>query len=75
MSLKTRYSVFLLSLALLCGGMTLADAESDLAEARKLFDRNLDAIRQRDRDAYLACYWQSERLARPGPGGLQLGTR
>jgi hypothetical protein len=50
-----------------------ATAEADLAAARTLFETNLDAIRQRDRDAYLACYLESERLARTGPGGVALG--
>ncbi len=45
----------------------------DLAAARALFARNLDAIRGRDRDAYLACYLQSERLVRTGPEGFALG--
>jgi imidazolonepropionase-like amidohydrolase len=40
---------------------------------RALFERNLDAIRRRDRDAYLACYLQSESLARTGVTGFTLG--
>ncbi len=48
-------------------------AEADLAAARALFERNLDAIRRRDPDAYLACYLQSESLARTGPTGFTLG--
>ncbi len=50
-----------------------ADAAADLAAARALFEANLDAIRNRDRDAYLACYLESERLARTGPAGPSLG--
>ena len=50
-----------------------AAQHSDTAEARALFEKNLDAIRKRDRSAYLACYLESETLARPGPGGLALG--
>ena len=50
-------------------------AEADLAAARALFERNLDAIRRRDRDAYLACYLQSERLARTGPTGFTARLR
>jgi len=52
-----------------------AGAGSDLAEARRLFERNLDAIRKKDRDAYLACYLQSDSLARSGPDGFRLGYR
>jgi imidazolonepropionase-like amidohydrolase len=38
-----------------------------------VFTANLDAIRRRDRDAYLACYLHSEGLARTGPTGFSLG--
>ena len=50
-----------------------AVAATDVAAARALFERNLDAIRRRDRDAYLACYLQADTLARTGPEGSQLG--
>lgn len=46
---------------------------ADVAEARELFEKNLQAIRDQDRDAYLSCYLQSEGLARTGPEGFQLG--
>ncbi|MGH7730542.1 MAG: amidohydrolase family protein [Candidatus Eiseniibacteriota bacterium] len=48
-------------------------ASSDLAGARRVFEANLDAIRRRDRDAYLACYLRSEGLARTGPTGIAFG--
>lgn len=48
-------------------------ARDDLAAARGLFEANLDAIRRRDRDAYLATYLDSEHLARTGPEGPSLG--
>ena len=51
----------------------LPTVEEDLAAARTLFEANLDAIRQRDREAYLACYLESERLVRNGPTGIALG--
>ncbi len=38
-----------------------------------MFESNLDAIRGRDRDAYLACYLRSEGLARTGPTGIAFG--
>ncbi len=61
-------------LCLISGPMSAAEDEaSDLAQARTLFEANLDAIRQRDRAAYLATYWHSERLARSGPAGMSLG--
>jgi imidazolonepropionase-like amidohydrolase len=50
-----------------------AGAAADVAAARALFEKNLDAIRRRDRDAYLACYLQADTLARTGPEGAQLG--
>jgi len=46
---------------------------ADLAAARALFVRNLEAIRAGDREAYLACYLESERFLRGGPEGLQAG--
>lgn len=50
-----------------------AGAATDVAAARALFEKNLDAIRRRDRGAYLACYLQADTLARTGPEGSQLG--
>jgi imidazolonepropionase-like amidohydrolase len=50
-----------------------AEPAGDLAAARRLFQKNLDAIRHRDRNAYLACYLDAETLARTGPEGMQLG--
>jgi imidazolonepropionase-like amidohydrolase len=47
-------------------------AASDVAAARQLFQANLDAIRHRDREAYLACYLHSPQLARTGPEGPAL---
>jgi imidazolonepropionase-like amidohydrolase len=52
-----------------------AGEKEDLAAARAVFDRNLDAIRRRDREAYLSCYLDSETLARSGPAGLRLGFK
>jgi len=46
---------------------------SDVAAARGLFERNLDAIRRRDKAAYLSSYWNSESLARTGADGIALG--
>ena len=47
-------------------GLMRADVAvaSDIAVARALFERNLDAIRRRDREAYLACYLRADTLAR-----------
>jgi hypothetical protein len=46
---------------------------SDTAEARQLFEQNIDAIHKRDRVRYLATYLHTEALARNGPAGLELG--
>ena len=46
---------------------------ADLAAARGLFQANLDAIRHRDRTAYLACYLHEPGLARTGATGYELG--
>ncbi len=46
---------------------------ADLAAARRLFEKNIQAIRDKNREAYLSCYLESEGLARTGPEGFQLG--
>jgi imidazolonepropionase-like amidohydrolase len=46
---------------------------ADLASARHLFEKNLQAIRDKDTGTYLSCYLESERLARTGPTGFELG--
>ncbi len=52
-----------------------ASAGSDLPAARALFQANLDAIRRKERNAYLSCYLESDSLARVGPTGIRLGFR
>jgi imidazolonepropionase-like amidohydrolase len=46
---------------------------ADAAAARAVFEKNLAAIRNRDRAAYLSCYLEAPSLARIGPGGPTLG--
>lgn len=46
---------------------------ADLAAARRLFEKNIQAIRDQSREAYLSCYLEAETLARTGPEGFQLG--
>lgn len=48
-------------------------SSSDLAEARAVFDKNLTAIRARDRAAYLSVYLDSDRLVRTSPDGPAMG--
>src|SRR5712691_9542010 len=50
-----------------------ADEKSDLLAARNVFDQNIAAIRQRDRDRYLSLYLHSDRLVRGGPTGFTTG--
>jgi imidazolonepropionase-like amidohydrolase len=52
---------------------TSTTASSDTAEARRVFEGNISAIHQRDRVRYLSYYLESDRLARTGPSGLELG--
>ncbi|HEV2845989.1 MAG TPA: amidohydrolase family protein, partial [Thermoanaerobaculia bacterium] len=68
-------SATLLALLLLAGFVHpgAASETSDLAAARAVFERNLQAIRDKNRDAYLSCYLESEGLARTGPEGVNLG--
>ncbi len=48
-------------------------ARPDTAEARAVFEANIDAIHRRDRARYLSYYLDSPLFARNGPGGLDLG--
>jgi imidazolonepropionase-like amidohydrolase len=52
---------------------TLATGSSDTVEARRVFEGNISAIHHRNRARYLSYYLESDRLARTGPGGLELG--
>lgn len=50
-----------------------ADSDSDIAAARAVFEQNLNAIRQRDRDRYLSLYLHDAKLVRTGPTGFSTG--
>jgi hypothetical protein len=50
-----------------------ASVAADTAEARALFEANIDAIHKRNREAYLSTYAHTPTLARNGPTGLDLG--
>src|SRR5881394_3508720 len=63
----------LIAIAVLLAAPLFADEASDLAAARTLFNANLDAIRHRDRAAYLELYAHDEHLARVGPSGFVTG--
>jgi imidazolonepropionase-like amidohydrolase len=63
----------LLFLSCLARPAAAASPAADVAAARKLFETNLQAIRDRDKAAYLACYLDSDALVRTGPTGSELG--
>lgn len=67
--MRTKLAVLLLMIAT----PILAAPADDIAAARALFDSNVNAIRQRNREAYLACYLHSEGLVRGGPEGFSVG--
>jgi imidazolonepropionase-like amidohydrolase len=48
-------------------------AASDIAAARSLFEKNLQAIRNRDSEGYLACYEKSDHMVATGPEGQRPG--
>jgi imidazolonepropionase-like amidohydrolase len=72
---RTRAAWVVAALALALGAPRagLADTASDLAGARGVFERNLDAIRGHDAQVYLSCYLRSPLLARTGSTGFSLG--
>lgn len=70
---RLRFALPFLALFLAGAPAVRADEAADLASARRLFEKNLQAIREKDKDAYLSCYLESERLARTGPTGFELG--
>ncbi len=51
----------------------LAGEAADVAAARAVFARNIDAIRHHDRDTYLSLYLHSDTLIRGGPTGFTTG--
>ena len=63
----------MLALVLAAPRAASADTAADLAGARGVFERNLEAIRGHDAQIYLSCYLRSPRLARAGPEGFSLG--
>jgi imidazolonepropionase-like amidohydrolase len=65
-------ALFAVFSVVLCAFPLFAD-DADLSAARSLFERNLNAIRTRDRDTYLQTYEHSASLARGGPQGFTTG--
>jgi len=59
-------------LLMLMPGSVFAQSD-DLRGAREVFEQNIGAIRQRDRDRYLSLYLHDPRLVRGGPTGFTTG--
>lgn len=68
-------SLCVLIAVLAASALPAADAEpADVAAARTVFERNLNAIRARDRAAYLSCYLEGDaNFIRTGDTGLAVG--
>jgi hypothetical protein len=47
--------------------------EEDLAAARAIFEANIKAIQEKDKEAYIATYRADPRLVRAGADGISLG--
>src|SRR5438128_2917070 len=65
-----RIGTILLTALLACSALAQSD---DIAAARAVFDANINAIRQRNLDAYLSYYLHSPLLVRGGPTGFTTG--
>ena len=66
-------ALLLLAAVAAAGDPVDATASRDLLAARAVFEKNLEAIRNKDREAYLSCYVKSPTLARTGYEGVELG--
>ncbi|HEV7487514.1 MAG TPA: amidohydrolase family protein [Thermoanaerobaculia bacterium] len=60
-------------LFLLIAAPLIATPADDVAAARSVFEANIKAIRERNRDAYLSYYLHSPSLVRGGPEGFDTG--
>src|SRR6266850_786814 len=60
-------------IVLLIGVTSLSAQTSDVDAARKVFEGNLNAIREQNREKYLSYYLHSEGLVRGGPTGFITG--
>ena len=63
----------LLAILLVALPSIAATDDPDVRAARAVFEANLNAIRQKDRDKYLSYYLHKETLARGGPAGFATG--
>lgn len=58
---------------MLVAAVASADETADLRAARAVFEENIAAIRNKDRDRYVSLYLNSDKLIRLGPAGFTLG--
>jgi hypothetical protein len=65
--------VLLLLVTAACATTRAPSRDEDLKAARSLFDANIRAIQEKNREAYLACYRPDPDLVRAGPEGVKLG--
>ncbi|HEY8131164.1 MAG TPA: hypothetical protein VII12_04680, partial [Thermoanaerobaculia bacterium] len=65
-----RIGTILLTALLTCSALAQSD---DIAGARAVFEANINAIRQKNLDAYLSYYLHSLLLVRGGPTGFTTG--
>jgi len=63
---------FLAAALIVCSSVA-ADETSDLAAARAVFDQNIAAIRDRNRERYVSLYLHNDKLVRGGPAGFTTG--
>lgn len=71
--MQGRYRVCFVLFAIAAALRAAPSHADDLSAARAVFEKNLQAIRDQDRDEYLACYLDSEGLVRTGPAGFETG--
>ena len=68
-----RISAMRIIIVCMLAAAALADETSDLRSARAVFEQNIAAIREKNRDKYLSLYLKSPALVRTGPSGLLTG--
>ncbi len=68
-----RFVALLMGLAVGAGQASAAPTALD--SARVVFQRNVDAIRDQNLEAYLGCYLPTDTLVRTGPTGFTLGYK
>lgn len=71
--MRPRPATWVVFLLLLAPTVAAAGEAEDEAAARAVFEKNLQAIADRDAESYLSCYWPSEKLVRNGFEGVSLG--